>query len=225
MCGAVRFRFAAGVVCAFLGVGLFGDAARGEVIVGYESTNPEGDVAASEVASGVNALALTRGPGVSRSGGTTFNTRGWSTQDALDPDDYLQWGWESSTTRFDLDTLDVRYDRSSSGPSQLEVHLAVNGGGFESIFCDKEVDASGETLQGIDLGAYDSVESAIFRLYGYDSSRTSGTFDLENFATDPNRAIVVHGTASSVPEPSTVGLLLSLGVGAIGLTRKRQRML
>ena len=140
----------------------------------------------------------------------------------LDPEDYLQWGWANSPNAFDLETLDVRYDRSASGPAQLEIHLAVNGGAFESILHDQEVDVSGESLLGMDLSRFDAVNSATFRLYGYAASRSSGTFDLENFAMDPNYAVAVNGTATSVPEPGGLAILLTLGVGTAVTARARR---
>ncbi len=204
--------------CVFLGVSLCAlwmARAEAEVIVAYETLNPEvGDVSTSEAAPHVQPLALRRGPGLSAASGATFNTRGWTTEGTIDPEDYLEWGWNGSDF-VDLAALDVRYDRSSSGPAQLEIQLAVNGGPFEQIFADADVDTSGESQLGIDLSRFGGVLSATFRLFGYSAGRSSGTFDLENYSTAPNRAIMVSGTTSAVPEPGMLALIGSLGVGFV----------
>jgi hypothetical protein len=79
-------------VCAF-GVGAWSEAG---VIVSYRSENTDEGVAADAVALGVAPLPLTRGPGVARGSGGTFNTRDWSIGNAIDADDYLQWGWSNA---------------------------------------------------------------------------------------------------------------------------------
>jgi hypothetical protein len=199
------------------------EEAAGEVIVGYESLNPEGGVVAGEVADGVVALRLSLGPGVTRATGSTYNTRGWNTGPVPLQDAYIEWGWSGSSRPIDLERLDLRYDRSSSGPRQLDIHLAINDLPFEPIFCDPEVSELGEDQIGIDLTDFDSVESATFRLYAYSAESLSGTFDLENFSTMPNQAVLVSGNVSSVPEPSTLSMMIAAAAG-FGFVRSAKRL-
>ena len=51
------------------------------------------------------------------------------------------------------------------------------------------------------------IESATFRLLAYGAGSASGTLDVENFQTLPNRGIAVHGTAA-VPESNPAILLM-----------------
>ena len=197
------------------------------VILAYETGNPEGGLAATEVALGVIPMDLSRGSGIERASGGTFNSRGWTTDLLPASQDYIEWGWSASAQKWDLDRLEVRYDRSSSGPAQLEIQLAVNGGEFTSVFSDADVNTAGESQLAIDLSSLDQVESASMRLFGFAAVSESGTFDLENFQGSPNRSIAVHGTLSNqggtaVPEPDTVALFgLSLGcVGLVPLCRR-----
>ena len=228
--GRFFFRMGAGAMieavrCAVLAVSLWGlveTSAGSEVIVAYESLNPMGGVLASEFAPGVGALPLGRGPGLTQASGATFNTRDWTVESTPDPDDFLEWGWASSDSLFDLETLDVRYDRSGTGPAQLALHLAVNGGPFESIFSDADVSSMGESQLGIDLSHLDGIGSATFRLFGFGAGRSSGTFDLENFSSAPNRAILVSGSTSTVPEPGMFTLIWSLSVGLIAMRASRR---
>ena len=50
----------------------------------------------------------------------------------------------------------------------------------------------------------------------------SGTFDLENFTTSPNQAVLVSGTVSSVPEPGTM-VPLAVFLAPWLLRRNRRR--
>lgn len=194
---------------------LSGQVASGGVIVAYDAANSPTTAPAAEVLGGVTPLDLSRGPGVSAGSGATFNTIGW-TDEATD---YLEWGWSSSSP-LQLTDLDLRYDRSASGPSMLEILLSVNGGAFNSIFLDNSVSESGEEALDIDLSSFSNVTSATFRLLGSGASSSTGTFDIEPLTgISPDRGIVVNGVAA-VPEPGAIALF---GVGGLMLLSRLRR--
>ena len=190
-----------------------------EVIVGYEALNSPDESAVSDVMENVIALDLSRGLGLMPGSGSTFNSAGWNEES----NDYLEWGWTSSDP-LDLTDLDLRYDRSNSGPAEIEISLAVNGGNFESIFVDPDVSVAGEDNLDVDLSAFTNVTSATFRLFGAHADAFTGTLDIEPLTVvSPPRGIVVNGV-TAVPEPEGLTLLLIAclsGVFLIAKVRKK----
>jgi hypothetical protein len=169
----------------------------GATIVAYDGSNSPTSAAAVELMPGVVDLGLSRGAGLTAGSGATFNSSGWTDE----TDDYLQWGW-SLASPVDLTDLDLRYDRSTSGPSTVNIQLAVNGGTFQSVFTDASVLDTGEDALNIDLSGFTGVTSATFRLFGSGASSGTGTFDIEPMSgVSPDRGIVVNGVAA-VPEPA-----------------------
>ena len=79
----------------------------------YSGANAPEGLAASESMTGLTPLELTRGDGLSTGTGGTYNSSGW-TDEATD---YLEWGWSYSPP-LSLTDLDLRYDRSASGPAR-----------------------------------------------------------------------------------------------------------
>lgn len=187
------------------------------VIVGYAPDNSPTTAPAASWLAGVTPLSLSRGEGLSAGSGATFNSTGWTNE----PTDYVQWGWSASQP-VNLTDLDLRYDRSASGPSGVTIALAVNGGAFQNVFTDALVNDAGEDVLNIDLSTFANVTSATFRLFGSGASSGTGTFDFEALTgVTPDRAIVVNGLAA-VPEPSQVGFLLAVGaLVAVRCSRRR----
>jgi len=212
MLGGFLFAFEASSACA-------------DLIVFYESTNADGGLPATTIASGVTALDLSRGPGISKNTGSTYNSRGWTTAGTIDGDDYLQWGWSDATVPFNLTDLDIRYDRSGTGPKQLEIRLATNGGAFQSVFSDSSVSDSPETHLDIDLTGFTNVTSATFRLFAFDADSAAGTFDIENSASISNGSVDggIAVSGASVPEPSVLILTLLGAAIASGSRLVRRR--
>jgi len=191
----------------------------------YESTNADGGLPATTIASGVSALDLSRGSGISKNTGSTYNSRGWTTAGTIDSDDYLEWGWSDATVPFNLTDLDIRYDRSGSGPKQLEIRLSTNGGAFQSVFSDSSVGENGETHLDIDLTGFTNVTSATFRLFAFDADSAAGTFDIENNASISNGSVAggIAVSGASVPEPSVLILTLLGAAIASGSRLVRRR--
>ncbi len=193
------------------------DPAPAGLIVAYNAANSTGSAAASEMLPAVVPLDLSRGAGLSAGTGGTYNSSGWT--DELT--DYLQWGWSASPP-LSLTDLDLRYDRSASGPASLEIRLSANGGPFETVFVDSAVSEAGEDNLNIDLSRFTGVTSATFRLFGEGASSAGGTFDIEPLTgVSPDRGIVVNGIAS-VPEPSAI-CLSAIAVVTLGLRRATRR--
>lgn len=173
---------------------------------------------------GTTSSDLARGPGLALATGSTFNSNSFSTTaasfaDATAAGDYLTFGFDV-TTPLNLTDMDIRYDRSGTGPSNAQLELSVNGGAFQPFYTDLSVSDTGETILGIDLSAFTNVTSADFRLLAFGASSANGTFDIEtiNFAQGGTVGIEVRGVA--VPEPGTVVLI---GVGLVGLLVARRR--
>ncbi len=179
---------------------------QGATIVGYDASGTAGPLPASLAAASVSAIDLIRGDGLGAASGGTFNSSGWTGE----ADDYLQWGWMSSAT-WDLTDMDIRYDRSGTGPTSLMVQLSVDDGPWQTVFKDDDVLETGESQLGIDLSAFQGVGSATFRLTADGAASSTGTFDLEPLAgTEPPLGLVVRGV-QAVPEPSAA-ILLAFGV-------------
>jgi hypothetical protein len=192
--------------------------AQAATIVAYDGANSPTTAAASQWLAGVTPLDLARGDGLGAGSGGTFNSSGWNDE----PTDYLQWGWSASQP-IDLTDLDLRYDRSASGPAIVDIQLSVNGGSYVSIFSDPSVDEGGEDVLDIDLTAYTGVTSATFRLFGSGASSGTGTFDLEPLSgVTPAAAILVSGIAAPVPEPGAQALAILGAVGLLALKRRRR---
>ncbi len=214
--GGFKWRLRAGALLVASGMG-FATVAQAATIVAYDGSNSPTTAAPTQWFPGVAPLDLSRGAGLNAGSGATFNSSGW-TDEATD---YLEWGWSASQP-IDLTKLDLRYDRSASGPSLVDVQLSINGGVFASIFNDPLVDEAGEDVLDIDLTAYTGVTSATFRLFGTNASGSTGTFDLEPLTgISPDAAIMVSGNAVPVPEPRSQALALMAGLGLL-VARRRQ---
>ncbi|HBE68018.1 MAG TPA: hypothetical protein DDW52_07695 [Planctomycetaceae bacterium] len=208
---------------------IVGGVARADfVLLGYDTTNPNGengapspDLPAADVAGFITPLLLSRGAGVNPNQGIAFNSNNWSLASSADlsSDKYIQWGWSASTQNVDLTNMTLQYDVSDKGPDQLVIAISVDGGSFSTIFTDTAVDPSDET-HTIDLSAFTNVETATFRLFGFDADDPGGTLDIEEIVEDGARGIFVRGDLSAVPEPSCLGLL---GFAALtGCLRRRR---
>lgn len=220
-------RFTLGVISSLLSVAV-ASTSRADWIVSYESLGSTGSLSASQIAAGITARRLSRGPGLSNAIGTTFNSRGFSErslESAMSAGDFLEWGWDSGP-RWALQTLTVNYDRSSSGPAAAAILLSIDGGqSWNSIFHDPFVADNSTEDHTISLASYSSVDRAIFRLVAWNAASQSGTFDIENRPIPGlvgSRAVTVTGTPAAVPEPASAPLLAA-GAAAAWWWRRRKR--
>jgi hypothetical protein len=185
-------------------------------------------LAPSFVGTGVTGVNLARGSGLAQATGSTFNSNnftigGSSFASAVTNGDFLTFGF-TSTQAYDLTDMDIRYDRSSTGPNNAQLQIAINGGAFVPFFTDNAVSDSGEDNLGISLSSFDNVTSATFRLPAFGASGSTGTFDIEtiNFGGGGTVGIEVRGTASpsAVPEPASLGLIGLAGTALLGRRRR-----
>lgn len=208
----------------FLSVALASDLRADFIVVGYNSTNPNGSTGApspnlnATESQRVTPLQLSRGAGVTPNQGVAFNSSNWSTASTVDlnSNKYIQWGWSASTQPLDLTSMTLQYDRSGSGPTRLAIAVSVNGSSFQNIFTDIDVLVGDET-HTIALSSFRSVNSATFRLFGFNAGNVGGTLDIERFNSDPepSRGIVVRGDLTAVPEPGSLLMLAAVAIFAI----------
>ena len=193
----------------------------------YDTTNPNGANGApspnldAAFAQFITPLQLSRGAGVTPNQGIAFNSSNWSLANSVDlaSDKYIEWGWSAATQPLDLTSLQLQYDVSGTGPNQLQIAINVNNTGFVPIFNDFDTNPGDETAT-IGLENFDQVDSAVFRLFGYDAGGTGGTLDIEEILPGGARGILVRGELSAVPAPN--GMLLTvLGFACLGFRRRR----
>lgn len=199
----------------------------GAVIVQYD-TAASGDfpaITATTVNPAVSAVALSAGPGLNSASGATWNWNGFdvastSFGDAVAAGDFFTWGFDVlGLNTVALTTMDVRWDRSGTGPDDFEIQATVNGGTPVSLLTFDYADSSnGVDFVGVDLtgiGSLSGGDSLVFTLAAFNSESAAGTFDLETVdfnGSDP-RSLRIEGTVTAIPEP---GSFVALGVIAIG---------
>lgn len=205
-------------------------SAQAAVIVQYDGASPNTtSVAAVAADASVSADNLTAGSGLNTTNFSTFNFTGWDTTstsfaDAVAANDFWAWGFDvtAAATTIDLTTMDLRVDRSGSGPDDFEIQASVNGGTPVSLLThDYNDSGSGVNFTGVDLTALGTLttgDSVVFTLGAYNSESENGSLDLENL-TFPggNDGIVINGTV--VPEPTSLALL---GLGGLVVARRRR---
>lgn len=211
---------------------LMASAAQAVTIVQYGTAGSTTSLAPNTIAPEVSGDDLTAGAGINVLSFSTFNFNGWETDntsfsDAIADDEYFRWGFTvtDGTVQVDLTTLDIRVDRSGTGPDDFEIQASVNGAPGISVLTHDYADAtSGVNFLGVDLSAINGLtagDSVVFTLGAFNAESTAGTFDLETI-TFPggSDAIVVSGDISVIPEPSTA-LLIGLGLAGLGRARRR----
>ncbi|MBX3436219.1 MAG: PEP-CTERM sorting domain-containing protein [Planctomycetaceae bacterium] len=193
--------------------------ANADLILSYVAGN-SGSIAPSFEAEYVTGSSLTGGPGIAFHGGE-FSWSQWggaSLSDAILNNDYFQWGF-TSTHKFHLSDLDIRYDTLGNGPKSLAIQVSINGGAFQTIYTDTAVSVSGFNATDIDLSAFSGVTSAVFRLFAWNARHDHGRLDLRNSSTFGNAAIVVNGRAT--PEPASLAMM-GVACCAFAVVRRRR---
>lgn len=189
---------------------------------------------ASYVDPAVTAASLVAGTGLTVNTGSTFNFRTWNTSStsfeaAVAANDFWSWGFSvaAPSTSITLGTMDLRLDRSGTGPDDFEIRASVNGGSAVSILSHdyKDTDAAVDFLN-VSLAALGTVSTGdvvSFTLGAFNSESASGTFDLETigFSGENPRGLQIHGTV--IPEPSTYAALAGLFTLGVVAVRRRLR--
>ncbi|UZK67796.1 PEPxxWA-CTERM sorting domain-containing protein [Sphingomonas sp. M1-B02] len=184
--------------------------------------------APSFVAANLTGVNFTRGSGltpVSASDG--FNSSGWSAF-ASNANDYLNFGF-NVTTGYSavVNQLAFTSSRSNTGPSNMAVFAAVDGGAFTQVSTFTQ--STSDTSRILDFAPLTGASSIFFRIVATSAaSAPGGTFRVENYTPSTNASpFSLNGNVSaipvavpSVPEPATWAMML-MGFGAIGAGMRR----
>jgi hypothetical protein len=200
-----------------------------DLVVGYDAADPGIPSSLSPI-NGVNVTGgmLSRGAGLDyeSGGGVDFNSSKW-TNDPNNPDlsDALFFSF-TSTTAFDLTTLQIRGRASSDGPITFRLQVDVGQVNvFTTVGSDFVLTQNTDTDLLFDLSSLTGVSSAAFRLLGFnaDNSGDPSQFRILDLGDYIGQAdLAVNGTIAAVPEPSAIlcGALVC-GVITLGVVKRR----
>ncbi len=210
-------------VAALAGVA---SVAGASVISDWAAAPNGASIPGSNVAANISAVDLTRGAGLVLATGGTFNSNNW--QEGTDQasaaanDNYLTFGVTvDSGYELNLSDMEIRYDRSGTGPNMLEILMSDDGfATSSSVWTDAAVSDLGEDnfFALVASGLTGTVE---FRIFAWGASSSNGTFDIEtiNFAGGGTYGIRLNGEVVLVPGASSLALL---GLGGLVATRRRR---
>ena len=215
-------------------VALVCSTASADIVVEYTTAGGVQSLRANgNTSSNVVGDALTAGSGLNVTNFSTFNFTGWDTAstsfaDAVAANDFWSWGFDVVTagTTIQLTDLNIRLDRSGSGPDDFEIQASVNGGSPITVLTHDFMDsASGVNFTNVDLSALGTVttgDSVEFILAAFNSESAAGSFDLETITfPDGTDSLQVNGVITKVvPEPTSC-LVVSLLAG-VAISRRRR---
>ena len=163
----------------------------------------------------MTSTGLVRGVGISQAGGGDFNSNSWNGTDlatAQTENDYLEWtATGDATFAVDITEIDIRVDRSNTGPTTWQIMYSLDG------FATAGIDITGAqtanttgtnfTFPGLTINS-GTAGTITFRLYAWGASNTgAGTFDIEGNGawtgfgiTDPGARLT--GTIDAIAAPA-----------------------
>ncbi|MCG8312110.1 MAG: hypothetical protein MI976_02740 [Pseudomonadales bacterium] len=218
--------------------------AQGATLVQYAS---QPSVVDSLPVNSINALVedasvvadpLTAQAGLVANTGTSFNWRDWDVasttfEAAVAANDYWSFGFDA-TADITLTSMDIRLDRSGTGPDDFEIRVSVNGGTATTVLSHDFADsAAGVDFVNVDLSALPGIQSGDsvdFIMAAYNSESAAGTFDLETIDyPDGTNSLTIYGNtgaeevpAEQVPMPFVAVLISMLGLAGIGARLSRR---
>lgn len=140
----------------------------------------------------ITAEALTRGPGLTISGGNTFNSGNWTTNKEIDARDYIQWSISASPGYIvNITELQINFDRdpdgfshffTGNGPAKIRIRTSLDN--FKSdIYAHDKVSNSGQSPTIETALKSQPGDTITFRLYGFAANigmlGPLGTLDIE----------------------------------------------
>ncbi len=139
---------------------------------------------------GMMVTSIIPGPGISSSGSSYID---WTDQtnitDAVLVGSYIEWAFNTDTgVSFDLLSLNLSYSVGFLAPQQVALGYRINNASTFT-YVPIGTGAPGPFSAMVDLSAFTGVETAIFRLVGYDhnigffgNSLTFGNFDNQGYS-------------------------------------------
>jgi hypothetical protein len=168
---------------SLMAVSLLASIAPAAALVNYSFSGQPGTQATTPVTSlapNVTASAISRGSGISATAaGDSMNSNSFNTP-TFDATAYYEVSVAPAAGYYlNLDSLRYGNRRSSTGPSTIDIRSSLDS--FSSVVATYAAPTSA-TAQTIPLGtAFDLITSQVtFRIYGYVSTNSAGTFRLEN---------------------------------------------
>ncbi len=195
-------------------------------------------IAGNIVNANISADNLIGGSGLTPKdeGSGQFAFQGWTTdataQDAIDANDFFQWGFDiTGSIDLDLTSMDISLDRTFSGPDDFEIRASVNGGASSTVFTHDFNGSFGsaQNFTNIDLTGFASLQnltqgdSVVFLLPAFSGSGTNLGIVNQGSFTDGD-GLVINGDVTVVPEAEHYSLIFCgtlMGLGC--LYRKKQR--
>ena len=135
----------------------------------------------------LTATDLVAGAGLTPQTAGSYNWRSWDTEsvsfeDAVAAGDFFSWS-VTATQDVTLTSMIIRLDRSSTGPVNFEIQASLNGATpvpLDTFDFGTGDDGEDRDLSLAAIGDLVSGDSVVFTLAAFNSTATTGTFDIEN---------------------------------------------
>jgi hypothetical protein len=197
--------------------------------LGTETAEP-----AATVAVGLFGTNLTLGPGITAAAnGNRFGGRNWfdsgdtvagtTLTESISGNDYIEFIISPDNATFTATGLRFIFDRSATGPNSLALRSSLDNYA-NNLAQVTGLSTTTSTFTSLTFGGVTDVSTATtFRLYGFGATDPDGTggFDTTSTRTTPN--VVLEGSVTAVPEPSTwIGAGLILGIAGWSQRKRPQ---
>jgi len=151
----------------------------------------------------LSSSTINRGAGlIASNNGNRFNANNWALNDiatAISGNDYMEFTITPNTTyEFDVTTINVNFQRSSTGVRGILLRSSLDG--YTSDIDTEKVIADITSVQTItfNIGQTNNTSAVTYRIYGW-AEATGGTGGFEGTGDD----IIVNGSVSLSCTPPT----------------------